>query len=720
MEPTQRPKQARKERRPRTIQACNFCRTKKYKCDGSLPCANCKRLNQNCTFSSAPETGTANISIAYVKQLERRLEAAEAQLKQYEHLGSAQTTASATAVSSASSSRMKSPVSTPDRSAGERASLPPRPPAATLESLPEVMDVNVATKRFEFHGTSSIITALDRLVQLRSDIITKSPTSDITLAARSISAVTEFQNDSFMLKAHKPLLLSMSFSDDEYFSLYAPVFLDAYFTGLHYIYPLIDQGFFLKRCSDMWRGDTSRLRASFRLQYYGVLALGAATRSWRDGPINGLNQVEWTQMFISKAEQTMTEVEYQTDFEGAQAMFLLAQVHLQFLSYNTAHTYLGNAIRIAHAGACHRQMKQEDSKVPVDSPTSIISRVWWSLYSQEIELSFLLGRPDSLGDETCFTRQLPPVSQGSEINIIPAMHGISKAMRDISTHLYHGNGDLPFMLSKASTIDANLDRALLQASSYIQGFNDTQVQNQASVLAGDRFWVQWQLCLLRIRYLHAKVALFYPFFLHVDQAKEFSADEPFVALAASNCLEASCQLIREVFRGYKTQNLQRTWSYYSAYMLRALAVVLTSLTRTAGISHQTSKDRDAVIQALHVLDSLDNNDVPRRIANFTREYLTLLAKSGRISSLAPLKNRYHGPPSPSEHSNHDDYLQIPSHFPFGNFDAHIPSDQSHFQSFSGASYTDATENSFVLVDNHSLGQMPQFIVPDVHFHGGPT
>jgi hypothetical protein len=373
------------------------------------------------------------------------------------------------------------------------------PSREAIEALPEVMDVNTVTKRFEFHGTSSVIAALDRLVQLRSDIITKSPTSDITLAARSISSVSEFQNDAFMLKAHKPLLLSMSFNDDDYFSLYAPLFIDSYFLGLHYIHPLIDQGFFLKRCHDLWNGDTSKLRASFRLQYYAILALGTATRNWTEGHINGLNQLEWTQLLISKAEQTMTEVEYQTDFEGAQAMFILAQVHLQSLSYNTAYTYLGIAIRIAHSGSVHRQMRQEDSKVPVDSPSSIISRCWWSLYQQEIELSFLLGRPDGLGNETFATRQLPPVSLGSEMNFTPAMFGISQALRDIATNIYNGTGDLAGMLAKASTIERNLESSFAQAASYIQGFNASSTQSTANVISEDTFWVPWQMCMLRIR-----------------------------------------------------------------------------------------------------------------------------------------------------------------------------------------------------------------------------
>jgi hypothetical protein len=512
----------------------------------------------------------------YVKQLERKLEAAEARLRSYEqHERNHQNI-----VPDAIPSQANTSILLTDRISGARLRVVPEnschisSSSPMLGPLPEVMDINIATKRFEFHGTSSIIAALDRIVQLRSDIIMKSPTSDITLAARSISSVTDFQNDSFMLQAHKPLLLSMSFNDDEYFSMYALPFIDSYFMGLHYIHPLIDHDFFLKRCYDLWYGDTSKLRASFRLQYYAVLALGAATRTWTEGLINGLSQAEWTQLLISKAEQTMTETGYQMDFEGGQAMFILAQVHLQSLSYNTAYTYLGNAIRIAHSGSVHRQMRQEDSKVPVDSPTNIISRFWWSLYSQEIELSFLLGRPDGLGNESFATRELPPVSQGSELNFTSAMLGISRALREIATNIYHGGGDLTVMRTKVSTIERNLDSSLAQALSYIRGFNDATGHSTATTASGDIFWVPWQICMLNIRkhlicpyrcrlitigYLHAKVALYYPFFLHCEQSKQCSSTEPYIAMVASKCIETSRQLIREVFRAYKTHMFQRTW-----------------------------------------------------------------------------------------------------------------------------------------------------------------
>jgi hypothetical protein len=149
-------------------------------------------------------------------------------------------------------------------------------------------------------------------------------------------------------------------------------------------------------------------------------------------------------------------------------------------------------------------------------------------------------------------------------------------------------------------------------------------------------------------------------------------------------------------------------------MLHALAVILTNLTRTASLARQASEDRDCVVQALHVLDALETNAVPRRIANFTREYLTLLAKSGNVAPPSPLKDRNQGILPPEDHmSNFNDYL--PSHMlHISNFNDHLPSQSPLMQSGNGTEM-----NGFTMVNSHGLGQPTAFLPSlNVHFHEG--
>ncbi|KAJ5103683.1 hypothetical protein N7532_004212 [Penicillium argentinense] len=37
-------------KRPRAAQACDRCRTKKYKCDEQYPCSHCKKSHLDCVY----------------------------------------------------------------------------------------------------------------------------------------------------------------------------------------------------------------------------------------------------------------------------------------------------------------------------------------------------------------------------------------------------------------------------------------------------------------------------------------------------------------------------------------------------------------------------------------------------------------------------------------------------------------------------------------------
>ncbi|KAI9329595.1 hypothetical protein BD770DRAFT_334004, partial [Pilaira anomala] len=59
-------------KRKRLTQACELCRRKKIRCDGSKPtCGNCTRLNNECTYStSSKKRGPRQ---GYIEMLEQRL-----------------------------------------------------------------------------------------------------------------------------------------------------------------------------------------------------------------------------------------------------------------------------------------------------------------------------------------------------------------------------------------------------------------------------------------------------------------------------------------------------------------------------------------------------------------------------------------------------------------------------------------------------------------------
>ncbi|KAF2169423.1 hypothetical protein M409DRAFT_65092 [Zasmidium cellare ATCC 36951] len=62
-------------KRQRTTHACDFCRTRKTRCDGNQPCETCTTLQQECLFGSEPNTkGKSDLILESVLRVEQALQ----------------------------------------------------------------------------------------------------------------------------------------------------------------------------------------------------------------------------------------------------------------------------------------------------------------------------------------------------------------------------------------------------------------------------------------------------------------------------------------------------------------------------------------------------------------------------------------------------------------------------------------------------------------------
>lgn len=73
--------------------------------------------------------------------------------------------------------------------------------------------------------------------------------------------------------------------------------------------------------------------------------------------------------------------------------------------------------------------------------------------------------------------------------------------------------------------------------------------------------------------------------------------------------------------------------YFSGYLIRALSVTMNSWAQIPLPGRQVSSDRDYVLQALHVLDTMGNDIAIHRVANLMRELFTLLSGPLEITAL---------------------------------------------------------------------------------------
>jgi hypothetical protein len=362
----------------------------------------------------------------------------------------------------------------------------------------EVMDINHSTHRFEFHGKTSSLAFLERLRKVHEKNENQSRGFSWPISAATPQVVSEFQDDS--LTGERQVLSQVDDPFEDYYPLYAMVFIETYFKTLHFVHPILDQQIFLKRCHSLWSGEGRQPSQAFRAMYFSVLSLGALTRVWTEDSISSLGRYEWTRLLFEKAEQTLGAPGALNNLEAVQAQYLLAVVCQHLLNPNLAYAYLGIAIRTTFSTGMNRIIPFQDPTFPSDSPSMVVSRTWWAVYSLEIELSFTLGRPDSLGFDGYHNRP-PPSITNSEISIIPAMLGISRIMRNISTSIFLVQNSPTTKFHRAEQIEQDLENWVNQLPVELQSISSSNMAGHVGSLH-DPSWLKLQKLVLRIRRFH--------------------------------------------------------------------------------------------------------------------------------------------------------------------------------------------------------------------------
>jgi hypothetical protein len=364
--------------------------------------------------------------------------------------------------------------------------------AAAEPSTTEIMDVSRRTGSFEFHGQTSSMAFLERLMEIKGKYMNYQGHMP---GPGSGQIISEFQKEASIEQQDPPRIMEMGL-DDQYYPVYAFLFVDSYFKSLHYVNPIIDQDVFLKRCQVLWNGSGPTMCQSFKALYFAVLSLGALTRAWTEGSINGMDRWAWCSLLFEKAETLMRNSSVK-NLETVQTASILAQVCQHQVDLNLAYTYLGIGVRQAFSTGINRLTQFRVKDFPVDSPTHVVSRTWWALYSLETELSLVLGRPDVLGPDCCHNRPPPPVDDSSENTIIPMMLGLSQILREISMNFYWDQVSILEKLQRAEKFEEILDSWLAQVPSKIQPTSSLE-ETSAVLVPGDHYWPKLQKLVLRL------------------------------------------------------------------------------------------------------------------------------------------------------------------------------------------------------------------------------
>ncbi|KAJ6167297.1 hypothetical protein N7497_000140 [Penicillium chrysogenum] len=352
-------------RRPRAARACDYCRQKKYKCDESYPCSYCKGRGVECVYKGQ-DMSRLRVTPDYVRKLEAQVKELSSRIEAYGIAGAASIGGKPAGTNSGTSTLDHEPTQ-PGINRDDPAMRSSTSPWETGQQ--EVSGVNSHTRGVEFSGSSSSVALLSH-VQRTGD----EPEGDVS------SLLSTLHNPAFSPADPQTARESHREIDYPASSNWFPQcrgFLEAFFTTIHYVHPILDKHIFLQRCESLWSGNEAdgQQLSSFTALYLSVLSLGALVGTRDDEPIDGIDNMQWSRKFFEKAKSCCNQIGMVTDLEMTQCYFILAKVCQNELHPHLSYMYIGLAIRTALAMGINRE-PGTNSKKSADLRKAE-SRTWW-------------------------------------------------------------------------------------------------------------------------------------------------------------------------------------------------------------------------------------------------------------------------------------------------------------------------------------------------------
>ncbi|KAJ4258989.1 hypothetical protein NW762_008077 [Fusarium torreyae] len=220
------------------------------------------------------------------------------------------------------------------------------------------------------------------------------------------------------------------------------------------------------------------------------------------------------------------------------------------------------------------------------------------------EMSFLLGRPDTLGQDEYHNRAMPPIDD-SEYAIISAMVQFGRIMRKVSIGIYHSQLPTLETIGLACDIEREMD----------DWVNSLPQRRGASLRDPD--WRRKQRLVLDLRYHNVRMLLFRPF---VTQCARNSTQPPYELMAAvEKCISSAQKTIEIVYEAYKVHTYFRTWWYNTTYITIAASVLLLYESWT---KERPATSNLALIEtAIEILEVMDESIVARNAAEVLRHFV---------------------------------------------------------------------------------------------------
>lgn len=481
------------------------------------------------------------------------------------------------------------------------------------DSAAEITDVNQHTRSVEFHGNTSsmaFLALLQKQNQAQSD---RTSTKGRHIQDRT-SLVSTMHNVGFSpdSKAASPAPEAMN-NDEGYYFRQAGRFIDGYFENLHFIHPILHKAHFLTRCEDLWFGRADRQTRGFIALYYSILSLGALVRVWDESTLDGMNRFQWSRKLFTHARTALGGLRSTNDLETIQCLIFMAKVCQNELNPNLAYMYLGMAVRASLSAGYHRETAAKENPASPSETNDAISKTWWGLYSLEVEMSFSLGRPDSVGMEDYHNRAMPPIDE-SEIAIIPCMIPFARITRQVSVATL-SKKSLRDKITTANDIENEMEMWLSKLPETIRP--DVSQKHGLKILK-DPKWARRQRLVLQIRYYNVKMILYRPFLAYAAQSDQ--RIPPLLEFTLTKCVDAARNTIEIMHATFCNHVFFRSWWYNTTYILYAASIILSYATQSAPADEKPELFK-LIEMAVEVLEAMDECFVASKAGEMIKQAL---------------------------------------------------------------------------------------------------
>ncbi|KIX02764.1 uncharacterized protein Z518_08706 [Rhinocladiella mackenziei CBS 650.93] len=493
-----------------------------------------------------------------------------------------------------------------------------------------VMDTNLHTSNLEFYGSASSVAFLRHVETLSnyqgaSSTVAGPPERELA----SLIHNTDFQPHTSHSMAVSPREAGPN--PDRFHFRVARRFLDAYFSNVHYIQPLLEEEEFLARCEDLWFNRPGKQPLSFIALYYATLSLGSLLTKFETPEISGADRFTWSRNLFNAALAITTRLGTVTDVEMVQCFYMMSKVCQHELNPHVAYLYSGQAARTSLAIGINRSPISPDITDPRASKPA--SKTWWAVYCLDIQTSFALGRPDSLGPDQYHTQHFPTADPGEStssphpdvLQIVPCMVGLSRIMRKVALELYTQPCGMEYKLPQAKTLDDELEHWLEQVPAHLR--SEPPSASDPSLLKPRRLasYIKKQSVVLRLRYLNLRMVIHAVFM--TDTKTDTQYDIACLQKCQSRCIQSAEDAIDLIYSTFCSSDYFQTWWYNSTYTLFAVSVLLAVVFRQLARTQQALESLFAHIdRAILILQAMDDCSVARNATAIIKRTLARAKK----------------------------------------------------------------------------------------------